>query len=230
MLAWTAIGEVLPGIPHHIARTTHATWPVWKGSTTKEVRFQPMARKAAVRLWHKLRRFERQTRQHGRQDGRVGRSGLAVAYSLIFDFLNHANGALYPSYAAIAKAAGISESSVYRGLRKLREAGVLSWLRRCVAEIVDDRFTLRQESNAYALLPCTQWRGYRETDPPPAPDGDTWGRAGDMEKALLAEAKGRPAVQAGIFAALAATERGRSAEDLAGKLAMLAAVMARKNP
>ena len=29
------------------------------------------------------------------------------------------------------------------------------------------RFCLRQRTNAYALLPPSQWVGYRDTDPPP---------------------------------------------------------------
>jgi hypothetical protein len=51
---------------------------------------------------------------------------------------------------------------------KLRLAGVLNWIRRC-REDCDEagRFRLRQESNAYAVLPRSQWRGFIEPDPPP---------------------------------------------------------------
>jgi hypothetical protein len=81
---------------------------VWRDSTTKEVKFQPMPKRQAVKLWHDARRFERQTRQPGRQDGAIGRNGLAVLHALLFDFLNYKNGELDPSWAAIAVKACIS--------------------------------------------------------------------------------------------------------------------------
>jgi hypothetical protein len=87
---------------------TYAAWPVWSDSTTKEVRFQPMTKRQAVQLWHDARRFERQTREPGKQDGAIGRNGLAILQALLFDFLNYRCGALYPSWAAIAEAANIS--------------------------------------------------------------------------------------------------------------------------
>jgi hypothetical protein len=85
-----------------------------------------------VRLYHKARRFERRTRQAGRQDGALGRNGLAVRHALLFDFLNYNSGQLDPAYATIAKQACISVRSVARGLVNLKVAGVLNWLRRCV--------------------------------------------------------------------------------------------------
>jgi len=46
---------------------------VWKDSTTKKVKFAPLAKDQAVRLYHKARQFERQTRQPGKQDGALDR-------------------------------------------------------------------------------------------------------------------------------------------------------------
>ena len=114
-------------------------------------------------------------RQPGKQDGAIGRNGILILQSLLFDFLNYVSGALYPSYAAIAEKAGISLSSVYRGLNKLRDAGVLNWVRRCKEEWIDGRFTLKQESNAYAVLPSSQWNGFSEPPPAPPPAAGTWG-------------------------------------------------------
>src|SRR4051794_14816613 len=87
---------------------TYAPWPVWRDSTTKEVRFTPLPKKKAVQLWHKAREFERRTRKPGCQDGALGRNGLAVLQTLLFDFLNYASGRLDPSQAAIARKACIS--------------------------------------------------------------------------------------------------------------------------
>jgi hypothetical protein len=173
-----------------------------------------MTRKQARGLWHEARRWERQTRRPGRQDGKLGRNGLAVLYVLLFEFMNWRSGALYPSQAAIAEKAAISESSVGRGLAKLKAAGVVNWLRRC-AEVAQAAggFLMRQISNAYAVLPSSQWKGYRALNAPSAsrPEAGTWGdhppadpyaeakRAGDMPgriAALDAEAAGGSGIAA----------------------------------
>ena len=120
-----------------------------------------------MKLYHRARDFERRTRQPGKQDGALGRNGLAVLHALIFDFLNFRTGQLDPGYATIARKACISMRSAARGLQNLKLAGVLNWLRRCTASFKDGRFTLEQDTNAYAILPSSQWRGYIE--PPEAP-------------------------------------------------------------
>jgi hypothetical protein len=38
-------------------------------------------------------------------------------------------------------------------------SGSLNWLRRCPARIVDGHCVLDQNTNAYAILPASQWRG-----------------------------------------------------------------------
>ena len=137
---------------------TRAPWPVWKDSTTKKVKFAPLAKKEAVRIFHKARAFERQTRQPGKQDGALGRNGLLVLHALMFDFLNYATGRLDPAIATIARKACISISSVKRGLANLKLAGVLNWIRRA-AETRDEkgRFCLEQDTNAYGIVPPSQW-------------------------------------------------------------------------
>jgi hypothetical protein len=177
------VGALFPGLSPP-APQTYAAWPVWRDSTTKEVKFQPMPKRQAVKLWHDARRFERQTRQPGKQDGAIGRNGLAVLHALLFDFLNYRSGALYPSWSAIAVRACISDRSVGRGLVKLKAAGVLNRLRRCVEDWIDGRFTLRQETNAYAVLPCSQWHGYYAPPPAPPPDPGTWGDHPPMPSAI----------------------------------------------
>ena len=85
------------------------------GSTTSPVRFAAMPKKAAVRLWHRARDFDRGTHQPGHHGGAVGHTGLAVLHALIFDFLNHRTGRLDPSYAAIAAKAGVCVRTVASG-------------------------------------------------------------------------------------------------------------------
>ena len=110
-----------------------------------------------------------------------------MLHALLFDFLNYASGRLDPSYAAIAKAANVCERTVATSLKRLKELGILNWVRRCAENWKDGRFVLEQETNAYAVLPTSQWRGYREPPPPPLPAPGTWGDHPPMPP-LLAQA------------------------------------------
>jgi hypothetical protein len=67
----TLPGLDLPRFAAAGSQQTYAPWPVWKDSTTKAVKFMPLAKKQATKFFHKARSFERQTRQKGRQDGAI---------------------------------------------------------------------------------------------------------------------------------------------------------------
>lgn len=168
---------------------TYAAWPVWSDSTTKEIRFQPVPKKAATRLWHRARAFDRQTNQQGKHGGAVGHAALQVLHSLIFDFLNYTTGRLDPSYAAIARAANVCERTVATALKRLRDLGILNWVRRCAETWQDGRFVLEQQTNAYAVLPDSQWRGYVPPPEPVAPWPDTWGATPPLPSQLVQAAE-----------------------------------------
>ena len=115
-MSGASLSHLLPPLPGFTALArTYAPWPVWTGSTTQPVRFAAMPKKAAVRLWHRARDFDRGTHQPGHHGGAVGHTGLAVLHALIFDFLNHRTGRLDPSYAAIAAKAGVCVRTVAIG-------------------------------------------------------------------------------------------------------------------
>jgi hypothetical protein len=59
--------------------------------------------------------------------------------------------------AAIARKANLCERAVANALKRLRELGVLNWVRRCAESWRDGRFVLEQQTNAYAVLPESQW-------------------------------------------------------------------------
>jgi hypothetical protein len=45
---------------------------------------------------------------------------------------------------------------------------LIAWRRRCEeTRDAEGRFRLRQRTNAYGVLPPSQWRGYRDDAPPP---------------------------------------------------------------
>ena len=167
--------NLLPLLPGFAEATSHAPWPVWSGSTQKEVRFEPTPKKAAIRLYERARDFDRQTNRKGCHGGAVGPTALLVLHAMIFDFLNYQSGRLDPSYAAIARQANVCERAVASALKRLKDLGILNWVRRCNATMRDGRYVLAQQTNAYALLPPSQWRGYREPPEAPLPAHGTWG-------------------------------------------------------
>ena len=170
------VAPLLPALPGFAGPKTYAAWPVWQDSARGEVRFAPLPKKEAARRWHKARRFDRQTHTKGKHGGAIGRSGLAVFYVLLFDFLDFATGRLEPSYEAIARKAGVCRRTVAGALKRLRGLGLLHWQRRCRADQDEaGNFRLAQETNAYASLPPSHWKGYSEPPPAPPPEPGTWG-------------------------------------------------------
>jgi hypothetical protein len=171
--------------------TSYASWKVWSGSTTKEVRFVPMAkepamaRKAAARIYRKAVKWNGSGKLAGRHGGLVGSHVLLVLHTLMFDFLNHATGRLDPSYKAIQRKTRLCYQTVAKALARLKELGILNWQQRSVPDHdVRGGFILRQISNAYAILPPTQWRGYTDFEMPEPPHATTWGASPPLPSLL----------------------------------------------
>ena len=156
--------------------TTYATWPVWSGSTTKQTRFVPMPKKTAMRIYHKVVKWNGSGKLAGCHGGVIGSHVLLVLHTLIFEFLNHGTGRLDPSYKAIQHKTRLCHQTVAKALARLKELGIINWIRRCREDRDEDgRFVLRQETNAYAILPPTQWHGYNDPATPEPPHPTTWG-------------------------------------------------------
>ena len=156
--------------------TSYASWKLWSESTTKEVRFVPMPRKVAAGIYRKAVRWNGSGKLAGRHGGLVGSHVLLVLHTLIFDFLNHATGRLDPGYKAIQKKTRLCYQTVAKALARLKALGILNWERRSIPDQDEQGgFILRQITNAYAILPPTQWRGYTDLDAPEPPHPSTWG-------------------------------------------------------
>lgn len=156
--------------------STYAAWPVWSGSTTKDTRFVPMPKKAVTRIYHRAVEWNRRGKLAGCHGGLIGSHVLLVLHTLIFDFLNHTTGRLDPSYSAIQRRTRLCRQTVAKALARLKQLGIINWIRRCREDHDDDgRFALRQETNAYAILPPTQWHGFTDAPMPEPPHPATWG-------------------------------------------------------
>jgi hypothetical protein len=118
-----------------------------------------------------------------------------------------------PSYAAIAAKAGVCVRTVASALQRLKALGILNWVRRCAERWFDGRFVLEQETNAHAVLPESQWRGYRPPQEAPAPAAGTWGDPAPMLSAVAQAAL--EGDLAGKVQALAADPKDKLAAALA---------------
>lgn len=204
------------------------TDPVWRGSVRAEVKFTPMPRKVAVRLYHRAREWDRATHTPGRHGGAIGRTALAVLHSLIFDFMCYRTGRLDPSYEGIAKKAGVSRASVGRALVRLKALGILNWVRRCIGEMRNGRYVLAQERNAYAVQGEGLWRGYRALpEAPKVPEPGTWGEhpplAGALTQAVQDQRMGLS--RAAVLTALASDP----GDSLAAALARMGQALAARD-
>jgi hypothetical protein len=122
-------------------------------------------RNAKVRIMHWARCLSRRT-EKGRAYGEITAKALAVLEALLWAFHNARSGLCFPSYEAIAKAAGCARSTVAEAIKALEDAGVLSWghrikrVREAAPALFDGcgwRWRVIRTSNAYAF-----------TDPSPA--------------------------------------------------------------
>jgi hypothetical protein len=164
--------------------TTDGPWPCRAGTVEKRtIRFAMPYTRQEVKGWtHKLGRWESLASVPG-----GGRAILAVLRGLL-DFMDWRTGRLDPSWAAIARKALYSRSTVHTALTWLRAAGVIDWIPCCRRETGrDGRFQLRQETNVYIVRPPSQWRGFRDPTPPaPPPEPDTWGATPPLPSPLEA--------------------------------------------
>jgi Helix-turn-helix domain len=216
-----SIAYALPTLPGFAGSKTYAAWPVWRDSTTDTVKFQPLPKKKAAQRWFAAKRFDLQTHEPGKHGGAIGRTALEVLRVLLFEFLDYATGQIDPSYDEIARKAGVCRRTVADALRRLRTLGLLHWQRRSRPEADEaGGFRLVQETNAYASLPPSHWKGYHEPPPAPPPQTGTWGDHPPLPDAITQaadELRAQPSAHRAMLAALEADP----GDPLAGALARL---------
>jgi helix-turn-helix protein len=92
-------------------------------------RHVPLDRNAKSRIMMLARALKRPT-EKGRHYGRVTAKCLDVLAALLWRFHNAASGKCFPSYEAIADAAGCNRDTVYEAIRMLEAVGLLTWVNR----------------------------------------------------------------------------------------------------
>jgi hypothetical protein len=210
----------LPFIADYRNATSYAPWKVWSGSTTRETRFIPLPKKAAMRIYHKAVEWNRRGKLAGCHGGLIGSHVLLVLHTLIFDFLNQKTGRLDPSYSTLQRATRLCRQTVAVALARLKQLGIINWIRRCREDRDEDgRFMLRQETNAYAVLPPSQWNGYAEAPAPEPPHPSEWGATSPLPS--LIEQAASAAQEGGSMAAIVAQLQDDPRDALAKALSSL---------
>ena len=138
-----------------------------------------------IRWYHRARAWNAAKQAVRRYGGTLGSAGMRVLESFIFDFQNYRTGRLDPSYESIAAKTGLSRSTVAVALARLKSLRIIHWVRRCEHHWRDGCFELRQLTNAYVLLPPSQWLGLDPaTAEAPTPEAGTWGDHPPLPDAL----------------------------------------------
>jgi hypothetical protein len=157
-----------PGHPDKGPPRKSAQARLWRRPPRREKVFGhrpiPLDRNAKARIKVLMHALTRRT-EPGKAYGKLTAKAYAVGIALLFVFHNAASGLCFPSYEAIAEAAGCSRSTVAEAIKMLESAGVLTWANRVerVRETTPDR-------NLFGR-PVQRWRvvrtsnSYRFTDP-----------------------------------------------------------------
>ena len=169
------LAYALPSFPGFDSPKTYAAWPVWSGSTTAEIKWPKVVKDAVVKWYHEARNWNALKHAAGRYGGTLGSSCLRVLQCLVFDCQNWRTGQLDPSYEHIAAKTGLGRSTVAEALRRLKQLGIVFWKQRSEHHWHGGKFRLRQITNAYALLPPSQWHGFNARPDAPPPAAGTWG-------------------------------------------------------
>jgi hypothetical protein len=207
---------------------SRSRYRVWSGSTSEEVRFSRISKKDAWCWYRKAIDWNRKTRAPNRRGGGIGLPALQVLYCFIEEFLNYRTGQLDPSYDGIARKTGLARSAVANALVKLKRLRIISWVRRCIGAYEDGTFTLRQKTNAYALLPPSQWFGHFDFDNFPPPWPEAAGAAPTMPD-LVTQAMTAHADGASIARKVSVLDADPN-DELAKALAGLGSAFLAKNP
>jgi hypothetical protein len=79
------------------------------------------------KIWRDAVAIEARTRKTGCQNGEIGKAGLAVLHSLLFDFLNMKDGRCFPCVRTLQERLRpwFSRASIFRALERLEAAGML---------------------------------------------------------------------------------------------------------
>ena len=128
-----------------------------RGSRFGEPERRKLDRNLVARILYLAEALDRRTRGKGQHGGLLKAKGLDVLRALLRRFYGYRTGECFPSYEAIAEAAGCCPATVGAKLRILERLGIISTIRRkVVASFVNRAHRIRfdyavQTSNSYVF-------------------------------------------------------------------------------
>jgi hypothetical protein len=138
----------------------------------------PLDREAKVRIMHLARVLMRRT-EKGKHYGILTGKFVAVLHAMLWLIHNSGSGQCNPAYETIADKAACARSTVYEAIKRLEEAGLLSWVNRLsrVQERATDLFghtiwapRVIRTSNAYTFrdpkAPASRGKSSKSEFPP----------------------------------------------------------------
>jgi hypothetical protein len=183
-----------PPCPASIRPRAMPPGPYGAGATTAEIKWPKVIKEAVIAWYHKAQSWNAAKEIAGRYGGTLGSSCMRVLECLAFKFQNYKSGRLDPSYEGIAAATGLGRSTVAAALARLKLYGLIHWQQRSAHHWHNGRFQLKQITNAYMLIPPSQWRGVELPPDPEPPDPGTWGDHPPLpsviEQAIIEKAAG----------------------------------------
>lgn len=110
---------------------------------------RPLNRNDRARILFLAESHERRTHKPRMHGGDLKRTGMDVLKALLNRFLNLGTGRCDPSANAIAKAANVARSAVFKALDRLEAAGFLTRFQRLKTKRKDGIWHTTQDTNAY---------------------------------------------------------------------------------
>lgn len=126
------------------------------------------------RILSAARGLDKATRKDGRHNGAVGHIGLEVLEALL-GLVDYASGRLEPSIDWICHKVNRSRAAVVAALARLRECGLIEWIRRYTRHDEDGEIQIRQTTNAYRIRlpePLKQFIRVKKSAPPPVDEAE----------------------------------------------------------
>ncbi|MCW3837787.1 helix-turn-helix domain-containing protein [Sphingomonas canadensis] len=140
-------GQPVRANSYRVGDREHRVWrPIADGTTRR-------ARRRIGAVLRAARRFEQESMERSRRNGALGHIGLEVLEAL-YSFADYKTGRCDPSVDTIAAKIKRSYKAVRQALERLRAAGFVEWIRRCVSTGNEGQAgpQVQQTSNAYGFL------------------------------------------------------------------------------
>ena len=98
----------------------------------EEANCRPISYKEREQIWNDALEREAASRKPGCQNGEIGKAGLVVLHSLLFDFLNMRSGVCFPCVRTLQERLKpwYSRASIFRALDRLEACGIVQRVHR----------------------------------------------------------------------------------------------------